>query len=145
MNTPASILLPFLLLAATAFGSTSHRAGEVLEAEQARIAALVADDHAALDRLLSSDLTYTHSNAVVDTKAEFMDSLISGRLKYRSLEHGDQQVRFYGDTALLTGVTRVFSTSQGAEVRLTLRFTIVYVHQSGRWQMVAWQSTRVPS
>jgi ketosteroid isomerase-like protein len=119
-------------------------ADAVLGAEQARVAALIADDHAALDRLLSDDLTYTHSNSIVDTKAAFMESLTSGQLKYRSLEHSDQEVRIYGDTAILTGLTRVHSLALGEDIRLTLRFTIVYVRKDGRWQMAAWQSTRVP-
>jgi len=142
-------LLPPLMSAvalatAVACSAASPAVQEVLQTEQARVAALIADDYAALDLLLADDLTYTHSSSVVDTKAEFMESLTSGRLKYKVLNHRDQQVRVYGDTAILNGVTQVHSTFEEREVHLVMRFTIVYVRKSGRWQMAAWQSTRVP-
>lgn len=141
------LLPPLLFAAALAVPcqASTSAVQEVLQAEQARVAALVADDYAALDLLLADDMTYTHSNASVDTKSAFIESLTSRVLKYHSLDHSDQQVRLYGDTAILTGKTQVHSTHFGNEVHVNLRFTIVYVRRDGRWQMAAWHSARIPS
>jgi hypothetical protein len=144
MKTPNLLILVVVLSSIAGLYAASGSETEVLQSEQARIAALVRDDYPALERLLSDDLSYTHSTAAVDTKPRYLESLRSGRLKYKSLDHEQQQVRLYGDTAVLTGLSKVCSIVEGQEVRLTLRFTIVYVKKSGRWQMVAWQSTRVP-
>jgi ketosteroid isomerase-like protein len=138
------LLIASLILLLPARAANRTIEAEVIAAEQSRVTALIQDDFAALDRLLSDDLTYTHSNALVDSKAQYIESLRSGRLKYKALDHEQQHVRVYGDTAVLTGLTRVYSIYQGQEGRPTLRFTIVYVKKSGRWQMAAWQSTRVP-
>jgi hypothetical protein len=135
-------LLPGALAAATP--GTDSRVAGAIQAEQARIAALTADDHAALDRLLAPEMIYTHSNAVVDDKTQFIASLTSGRLKYKSIEHSDQKARVYGDAVLLTNLTRVQSVSEGQDIRVTLRTTILYVKKDGQWQFVAWHSTLVP-
>jgi ketosteroid isomerase-like protein len=133
-----------ILLAAPLAAAPTAAESAVLAAEQARVAALVQDDFAALERLLADDLTYTHSNAAVDSKAQFLASLRSGRLKYQALDHSDQRVRVYGGAAILTGQTNVRSMFEGQPMRLTLRFTIVYIQRAGRWQMAAWHSARVP-
>jgi len=133
-----------LLLAAPLAAAPTAAESAVLAAEQARVTALIKDDFAALERILADELTYTHSNASVDTKEQFLSSLRSGRLKYKALEHSDQRVRVYGEAAILTGRTKVFSVFEGQEMRPTLRFTIVYVKKAGQWRMAAWHSARVP-
>ena len=39
---------------------------------------------------------------------------------------------------------RIVAVNRGQENRNHLRVTIVYAKRDGRWQMVAWQSTRIP-
>jgi len=133
-----------VLLTLTTLRANEARVSEVLAAERARIEALVADDFEALEQIFADDLLYVHSNANVDSKASFLDSLRSKRLKYKSLTHSDQRVRCYGDTAILTGQTNVISISDGKENLHRLRFTLVYVLEKGRWRFTTWQSIRLP-
>ena len=119
-------------------------AATILRVEQERVAALVNDDFAALDRLLSDDLTYAHSSTLLENKVEYLASLRTGELKYTSLVHESQQVRPYGDMAVLTGLSTVQALSHGKPGTVKLRFLIVYVQRRGQWAMVAWQSTRLP-
>ena len=138
----------FSMTAAVGLCATSAageaRKQEILAAEKARIAALVSDDYAALDRILADDMTYAHSSGVVETKTQFLNELRSGRLKYKALDHSNQTVRIYGDAAILSGTTKVHAVSAGADVRPTLHFTTVYVRQNGMWRLASWQSTRLP-
>lgn len=146
-NLGTKVLSLLVALTATSFSAGAPASsGEtaVLKAEQARISALVNNDYAALEFLLSEDLIYTHSNASRQTKAEFLAALRAGQFKYKSIEHEQPRVRIYGDTAVLTTFTRVIAISDGQESGAILRVTMVYVRSAGQWQMVAWQSTRVP-
>lgn len=120
-------------------------ANDILAAETDRVDALLRADYEALDRLLGEDLTYTHSTAVLDTKAMFLESLRSGRLRYLQFRHEDPKVRVLGDVGLINTVVRIVSVNRGQENRNHLRVTIVYAKRDGRWQMVAWQSTRMPA
>lgn len=115
---------------------------EVRQAEDRRIKALIDDDFATLEAILADDLTYTHSNAVTDTKASYLAALRSGKTKYESFDREPSAVRLYGDTAIVNGDGTVGLRGQAAKI--VLRYTLVYVRRGGTWQMVAWQSTRKP-
>jgi hypothetical protein len=127
----------------------SASAGEaeqaVLAAQDKRIALTVAGDLAGLGAAMTDDLSYTHSNAVVETRADFLDGLKTGKYRYRSMSFDERGVRLYGDaTAIVSGTCRVQVTSGGRDLEVKLRFTELYVKQAGAWKMALWQSTRVP-
>jgi ketosteroid isomerase-like protein len=117
---------------------------EIRQRETRRFEAVVRGDIAALDDILSDDLSYTHATGVHETKAEFIAKLKSGQLKYESLTPEDMLVRVYGTTGVVTGVARVKVQVKGEPLSFQLRFTDVYVKKGDRWQMVAWHATRLP-
>jgi hypothetical protein len=129
--------------------SSGALAGEVeqavLAAQDKRIALTIAGDLAGLGAAMSDDLTYTHSNAKVETRAEFLEAIRSGKSRYKSMTFDDRRVRVLGDsTAIVSGTCRVQVTSGGNDLDIRLRFTELYVKQAGAWKMALWQSTRVP-
>jgi len=113
---------------------------EILELENRRIEAMTKGDTQALEEILADDLIYTHTTARLDTKASFIESIKSGRTNYKSVERKDVEVRQLGDTAVVTGHAKFHVGDNTFEAR----FTDVYAKRNGAWQMVAWQSTRVP-
>lgn len=140
-------LVSGLLLALCA--SSGALAGEVetavLAAQDKRIALLVTGDLPGLAAVMSDDLTWTHSNANVETKAEFLEAIRTGKYRYKSMTFDDRRVRLHGDaTAIVSGTCRAQVTSGGREIDIKLRFTELYVKQAGTWRMALWQSTRVP-
>jgi len=143
--TSRAILATAILLAWAGDGLLAQASGAeqaVRQAEDRRIKALIDDDFATLDAALADDLTYGHSNGVVDTKASYMETLRSGKTKYQTIERLPSVVRVYGDTAIVTGTATVGLRGQAAP--FTLRYTLAYVMRDGQWRMVAWQSTRLP-
>ena len=117
---------------------------QIRQRESSRFAAMVQGDAAALEDILSDDLSYTHANAVFETKAEFIGKIKTGQLKYESFAPENLVVRVYGTTGVVTGVARVRVQVKGEQLSFQLRFTDVYVKKGDRWQMVAWQATRLP-
>jgi ketosteroid isomerase-like protein len=113
--------------------------------DEERTEAMVKGDLAALERLLADDLTYAHSSTKVDTKAVFIENLRSGASKYRGFQREESNTRLFGDSAVNTGVATVSVENQGqAPATFKIRYTDVWVKRDGKWQMVAWQSTRLP-
>ena len=51
---------------------------EILRLEDFRFKAMVRGDLLALDKVLSEDLTYTHTTGALDSKAQLIASLESG-------------------------------------------------------------------
>ena len=117
---------------------------EILALETARIKAMCDLDIDQLKEILSDDLTYTHSTARQETKSEFISALTSGRTKYQSIDREDVKVQQYGETAVVTGHAKFHVNANGNDVRFQVKFTDVYVKLGEKWQMVAWQSTKIP-
>lgn len=141
----AVLTLAGALLVAPAVAQPQADASEaVKQAELARFRAMTTNDLPALEASLGDDLIYTHSSASVDTKASYVGSIRSGALKYVSIEPGELKVRVYGTTAVITGVAKMATVSSGQTMNNQLRYTDVWVLRDGRWQMVGWQSTRMP-
>lgn len=101
-------------------------------------------DVAALNQILSDDLTYTHSSGETQSKAEFIASVRSKELQYHSIEFESSNVRFYGNTALISSHLRVQVTAAGHDQSVHACFLHVWVKKNGRWQMVAHQATKIP-
>jgi len=116
---------------------------EIRDLERQRFRAMETVDVAALDRILSDDLIYTHANGLQHTKAELIGVIGSGDFKYESITPGDIRVRIYNETAVVTGHASMKIKSGAGEQIFKLCYLDVYVKQEGRWQMVAWQSSRV--
>jgi len=116
----------------------------VLNADNDRFAAMQKADVAALERLLGAELRYTHTSAVVQSKDEFIADIRTGTLKYLSIEPKDQKVQVYGNVAVVTGGAAVHIILRGNDQSFQIRYTNVHVNRNGKWQMVAWEATRVP-
>lgn len=125
-------------------GRASQTERQLIDTERQRFAAMVAADIGALERLLADELTYTHTTGTTDSKAELLASLSSGTLKYLSIEPQEMRARPYGEAGVVTGRAAMKVRAGGQELALRIAFTDVYVRRDGRWQMVAWQSTRLP-
>jgi hypothetical protein len=120
-------------------------AEEAMKAENARYAAQTANDFAAMDKLFGSDLTYNHSSAATDSKASYIDSMRSGRVKYRKMTpNNDLNTRTYGCLALITGTAVYEVTSAGQDRSVPLRFTAIWAKRPSGIEFVSWQSTGIP-
>jgi uncharacterized protein (TIGR02246 family) len=122
------------------------RVTEIRAADAKRIVAMVQGDAKALAPLLAPGLTYVHSSGELEDREHFLETIGSGRLDYVSMVPSDVQVRVLGDrAAVVTGRADVKLIAQGKENAVALRFTSVWSpDRDGTWQMVAWQSTRLP-
>jgi ketosteroid isomerase-like protein len=119
-------------------------AAEVLAADDARYAAMIAQDFAALDRLLADDLLYTHSTAATDTKAAYLAALRGGKYRYKAARCEGVTVRIHGTTAIVNGRGFIEVDVDGVPRSLTNAFMNVWVRTPEGWRMTAWQSTPVP-
>jgi hypothetical protein len=133
------------ILTARVCAQSSDAEKQVLAAEQARVAALDRGDVAALDRIIADDLTYVHASGRVDTKSSLLGAIRSGELHYISWEPKRMQARVLGDTAVIDGEYTVHvkdSRVQKDPFSVNVFFLGVYALRNGRWQQIAWESTR---
>jgi ketosteroid isomerase-like protein len=117
----------------------------VIDLDRKRMQAMAKKDMATLEALIADDLVYTHSSARLDTKRSLIDGMTSGKTVYTAVEPSDVKAQDLGDTVVLTGVAQIKVTANGTPNAFGVRFTDVYARRNGRWQMVTWQSTRLPA
>lgn len=117
---------------------------QILELERRRWAALLDSDTATLGELFDDRMSYTHSNAMVDSKDSYLGTLADGTVAYTAADVTDEQVRLFGDTAVVTGNAHLGARARGRELRLRARYSAVWARRDGRWSFVCWHSTALP-
>jgi hypothetical protein len=117
---------------------------KIIDLDKKRMDAMAKKDIATLNAVLSDTLVYTHSSARLDTKQSLIGAMESGTTVYTAVEPFNVQAQDLGDTVVLTGSARIRVMSNGNPISFSVRFTDVYANKGGNWQMVAWQSTRLP-
>jgi len=113
----------------------------VMAASQEWTTAVLKGDRATLEKLVSPDLSYTHSSAKTQTKEEFIQDATGGGTKYESIDFDGTKLRQYGNTVVITHNATIKSQPAGTS---HLYITEVWAQQSGRWQMVSRQATKLP-
>lgn len=143
MNRLPNLALSILLLAPLAHASEPKPDVKtaVLAAEQKWVDAVIHGDSATLEKLMASDILYTHSSATTQTRAEFIKAATTGSTKYTAIDFSDVVVRQYGRTVIITHKA-VFKSVQNGESHLFIGE--VWAEQNGGWQMVSRQATKLP-
>ena len=142
MKTWLLVLLSAAALSAAA--PTGAQEKEVMAAMNAWFQATAKQDIPALQKLLHDELTYTHSSAATQTKAEVLKDVQEGRGP-AGIELADTTVRVYDNTALVKAMVTVRSRNPNAPAPAPLSILHVLVKGPQGWQVVARQATRPAS
>jgi Domain of unknown function (DUF4440) len=92
----------------------------VMKAENEWKTAVMKEDAAALNKLMASDLSYTHSSAKTQTKEEFIHDATGGSTTYKSITFDDTKMRQYGSDVVVVTQNAVITTEQTDVNRLYL-------------------------
>lgn len=76
-----------------------------------------------------------------ETKAQYLADLRSGTRSYRSIVEGANDVRIYGDSAVVSGHARSKGYLNDQLIVGTSQFIRTYAKRLGRWRMIASTST----
>src|SRR4030095_4117193 len=122
----------------------AEAAAEVLAADERRFEAMRKGDWAGLDAALADDLTYVHSTARLESRAEHIGNLRAGKPHYRGIAPRDRKVRVHGNVGIVNGVSEMHVENAGKEQRFTVRYLAVYTKSGEGWRMSASHSTKGP-
>ncbi len=105
-------------------------------------------NRAGFEKFFADDVIYTRSVGVVNTKADIMkgvESLKPTAESKTTYSAEDIIVHDYGDTAVVAFrlVART-EHSDGKVETSSYRNTGVFLRRKARWQVVAWQATKIP-
>ena len=144
MNSLPRLLLLSWLALAPAFAADAI-SDAVRRADDTRVAATLAADKAGLEAALSDGLHYAHSSGKIDTKASYVQSLVSHSTVYDSYKYVDRTFVPAGPgVVLMYGHALIHSLSGGRQVQHDLNFLAVWREENGVWRFLAWQSCENP-
>ncbi len=107
-----------------------------LKGDAATFKELYAEDYVSI-----SAITGTPS-----TKADLLENLKSGKLKYDSIDSSEAKVHVYGPTmALFTAKAEVKGKFGDQDMSGSYRASRLFVKRGGKWQVVFFQSTKLPT
>jgi hypothetical protein len=118
----------------------------VRAADDERRSAILAADRARLDAIFSDALHYTHSSGKVDSKASYMQALVSKATTYEKYEYLERKfLPLTSDIVLMTSHALVTSVSATGRAENDLAILAVYRKENGKWRFAAWQSAKLPA
>ncbi len=104
---------------------------------------LIAKDSVILSGLLADDVTYGHTNGLIQTKAQLIRDVVSGMQDYKSIEPADMNIRLFEQTAIVTMKSAVKMLFNNNPLELNMYVTLVWIKKEGEWKLEARQSVKL--
>jgi ketosteroid isomerase-like protein len=149
MKRLTSSAFVLLLIVSGVFAQTAPDAAELTKLLNDFLAGASRNDPAAHERFWADDLIYTRSAGRRVSKAEIMKDVRSApapkptdpKTVYTA---EDIQIQQYGDAAIVA-FRLVSTTDNGGSKQVANNLNSgTFVKRNGKWQVVSWQSTRMP-
>ena len=115
---------------------------ELLKLEKEFAEAIAKNESEAIERFVADDWIIIDPDGGVVDRARFLEAIKSGALMHEVMESDDVRVRVYGDSAVVTALTRTKGRFMGQDFSTQERATDVFVKLDGRWQCVVSHLTR---
>ncbi|HTR29118.1 MAG TPA: nuclear transport factor 2 family protein [Puia sp.] len=133
-----------LLLAAIAPAAAQEMSDPALVAAvEALRKALVDPTKADLDKLTMDELSYGHSSGLIQDKAAFEESLLSGASDFVSIELSDQTLKVVGNTAWVRHKLSAVTNDGGKPGEAHLSVLLIWMKQKGQWRLLARQAVKI--
>ncbi|WP_449373111.1 nuclear transport factor 2 family protein [Arthrobacter psychrolactophilus] len=98
--------------------------------------AMVAGDVTQLGIILADDFTLTHMTGYVQAKAEWLDDIAAGAMRYHRMETVETTVSAEGDLAALTARTLTDATIWGSRATWQLTLRSWFEPRGNEWVIV---------
>ena len=108
---------------------------QIIQLYREMYTAMVKKDRAGLERVHDDSFVLVHMTGMRQSKQDYINAIMDGTLNYYAASHEDMQVEVKGDTAVLSGKSRVTAAVFGGGKhtwRLQLRFQLV--KKNGEWR-----------
>lgn len=132
-----------LLLPALSYSQSESKQVQVMMQMAMLRSSLLNKDSVGLESVLANDVTYGHSNGLIQTKPQLIRSVMSGDQDYKSIDASNMVVRVYDNTAVVTINLKVNLIFGGKPTDLNMYAMLVWVKKDKNWQLVARQSVKI--
>lgn len=114
---------------------------ELLKVEKGFVDAIAKNDLEAIERFVTDDWIIINADGGIIDRERFLGVIKSGALAHEMMESEGIRVRVYGDSAVVSALTRSKGKFMGQEFTTHERSTDVFVRRDGQWRCVLTQLT----
>lgn len=107
--------------------------------------AVINQDKAKLDSLTAAELSYSHSSAVLQNKAQFIDGVMTRKAKVKSLEWPEMTVQIVGPNGVVRHLWVSESELDGKTTNTKIGVMQVWQKQNAGWKLLARASWKLPT
>ena len=132
--------------ASSLLGTAASAAGDegaVSDAVEALRKAMFDKNKTDLEKLTVAQLSYGHSSAVVQNKAEFVDGVMTRKGTLKSLAYPDLKVMVAGTNAIARHRFVSESEVDGKTTNIDIGILEVWTKQDGAWKLLARQGYKL--
>jgi ketosteroid isomerase-like protein len=138
-----SVMLVYLFAMNNGFSQTKETLAVEKAVEQLRKAMIDADKNA-LEKLTADNLSYGHSSGRIENRSQFVESLVSGKSDFLTMDLTDQTVTVTGNTAIVRHSLSGNINDSGNPGTVKLVVMLVWVKQGKHWKLLGRQAVRPP-
>jgi ketosteroid isomerase-like protein len=106
--------------------------------------AVLKQDKAKLESLTAAELSYSHSDARLQNKPEFIDGVMTRKGTVKSLEWPEMTVQIVGPTGIVRHLWVSESELDGKVTNTKIGVMQVWQKQEGGWKLLARASWKLP-
>ena len=143
-------LLPMMAVAQAAKPAASPQEAATIQQVTARVRDFLANvpknDPKVFQDFFADDVIYTRSVGVTVSKADILKNIDvrATNEPQATFEADDFTVHPYGDMAVVNFRLIMHNAEKGKATTAYFRNTGTFLKRNGKWQVVAWQATKVP-
>lgn len=105
--------------------------------------ALLAKDSSALEKLLSNEVQYGHSNGMIETKKALIHSITSNLQDYKNIEPFDITLNVYSNTAVARTKLKINMLFNNKPLKLNLSVLMIWLKKENKWQLIERQAVEL--
>ena len=96
-----------------------------------------------LESVLSADLAYGHSSGKVETKAEFVEAIVSRTSDFKSIDIEDQKINVQGKLAIVRHILTGETNDGGKKGHVRLGIVLVFKQVNNQWLLCSRNAFRI--
>jgi ketosteroid isomerase-like protein len=132
-----------LMVSAAAANNAARDEREIRGIEALLCHAFEIGDAAALRKHMDNTFTQTSSRGEVTDFEQNVAEVAKREPRYEVFRNHDQKIRFYGDSAIILGITTVKGTSEGRPFSADFQYTDTWIRRNGAWKIAASHASRL--
>lgn len=115
----------------------------VAAAVEALRKAMVDPDKATLEKLTLPQLSYGHSNGMVQNQTVFIEALTSKQSDFVNINLSEQSITVVDRTAIVRHLLSADTNDGGKPGHVNLSILLIWQKQKGEWRLLARQAVKV--